>query len=61
MSRVIDEMRDGVRVEIALEMIRDGMLSLETIAQYAGLPLEKVRELAENKSAQPENIVKQIT
>ena len=51
MCRAMEEMRDDVRVENALEMIRDGQLSLEKIAQYAGLPLEKIRELAENKSA----------
>lgn len=51
MCRVMEEMRDDVRVENALEMIRDGQLSLEKIAQYAGLPLEKIRELAEIKSA----------
>ncbi|MCM1047990.1 MAG: PD-(D/E)XK nuclease family transposase [Clostridiales bacterium] len=55
MCRVMEEMRDetelATRIENALEMISDGQLSLEKIAQYAGLPLDKVRELAENKSA----------
>ena len=51
MSRVMEEMRDEVRAEIALKMITDGQLSLEKIAQYSGLTLEKIRELAENKSA----------
>ncbi len=51
MCRVMEEMRDDVRVEIVLEMIRDGQVSLEKIAQYTSLPLEKVRELAEKKSA----------
>ena len=55
MCRAMEEMRDetelATRIENALEMISDGQLSLEKIAQYAGLPLEKVRELAENKSA----------
>jgi hypothetical protein len=32
-------------------MIADGLLSLEKIADYSGLSLEKVRELAGNKSA----------
>lgn len=49
MSRVMEEMKDEVRTEIALKMITDGQLSLEKIAQYAGLPFEKIRELAENK------------
>lgn len=55
MCRAMEEMRAetelATSIENALEMIRGGKLSLEDIAQYAGLPLEKVRELAENKSA----------
>ena len=34
-------------IENALSMIADGQLSLEKIAQYSGLPLEKVKELAD--------------
>lgn len=59
MSRVMEEMRDEVRAEIALKMITDGKLSLEKIAQYSGLALEKIRELAEDKSANPERIMNQ--
>ena len=55
MSRVIEEMRDEAvmydRIENALKMISDGKLPLEDIARYTSLPLEKIRELAENKSA----------
>lgn len=38
-------------IENALEMIADGQLSLEKIAQYSGLSLEKVRELADKRTA----------
>ena len=33
-------------VEIAERMVADGKLSLEVIAEYSGLPLEDVQELA---------------
>ena len=39
------------REEDALRMIADGELPLEKIAAYTDLPLERVRELAEKKSA----------
>lgn len=55
MCRVMEEMRDEAvmydRIENALTMISDGKLPLEDIARYSSLPLEKVRELAENRSA----------
>ena len=55
MCRVMEEMRNetelATRIDNALEMINDGQLSLEKIAQYSGLSLEKVRELAEKRSA----------
>ena len=38
-------------VEHALAMIKDGSLSFEKIAEFTGLSVEKVRELAGNKSA----------
>lgn len=37
------------RVESALEMLKDGTLSLEKIAQYSHLSLETVKQLAEKK------------
>lgn len=55
MSRISEEIRDEAvmydRIKHALVMIQDGKLSLEDIVQYSGLPLEKVRELAEKRSA----------
>ena len=38
-------------IETAERMIEDGQLSMEKIAEYNGLSLEKVQELAGNKSA----------
>ena len=38
-------------IENALSMMADGQLSLEKIAQYSGLPLEKVKELADKRTA----------
>ena len=51
MGSVLDEMRDEVRIENAKKMIDDGSLPLEKIAEFSGLSIEKVRELAGNKSA----------
>ena len=39
------------QIETAQKMIKDGVLPLEKIAEYSGLTLDKVRELAGNKSA----------
>ena len=38
-------------IENALSMMADGQLSLEKIAQYSGLSLEKVKELADKRTA----------
>ena len=51
MGSVIDELRDDVRIENARKMIESGKLSLEDIAVFSGLPIEKVRELAGEKTA----------
>ena len=55
MCEILDEMRNDVRTETRVEnaqkMIKDGTLSFEKIAEYSGLSLDKVRELAGNKSA----------
>ena len=53
MSKIIEEMRNEVAKNVtknvtekhALAMILDGV-DLEKIAQYTGLPLDRVRELA---------------
>lgn len=45
------EEREEERIESALEMIKDATLSLEKIAQYSHLPLETVKQLAEQQLA----------
>ena len=55
MCDIWDEVRnEGIekhKIETAQKMIKDGELPLEKIAEYSGLSLDKVRELAGNKSA----------
>ena len=51
MCEIWDEVRNEARIENAQKMINSGKLSLEDIAEYSGLSLDKVRELAGNKSA----------
>jgi predicted transposase/invertase (TIGR01784 family) len=59
MCDILDEMKNEARnegiannqIETAQKMLKAGKLSYEDIAEYSGLSLEKVRELAGNKSA----------
>ena len=51
MCEIWDEVRNEARIEIAKKMINDGTLPLEKISEYSGLTLDKVRELAGDKSA----------
>ena len=55
MCEILDEMRKEAvfkaACENAKEMLKDGKLSLEEIARYSGLSIDKVRELAGDKSA----------
>ena len=55
MCEIWDEVRnEGIlknRIETAQKMIKDGALPLEKIAEYSGLSLDKIRELAGNKTA----------
>ena len=51
MCDIWDEVRNETMIETAQKMIKAGKLSLEEIAEYSGLSLDKVRELAGNKSA----------
>ena len=55
MCDLLDDMMNKAKlegkIEVANEMIKDGQLSLEKIAEYSGLSLEKIRELAGSKSA----------
>ena len=55
MCDILDEMRNEAAekkaCEIAIKLIKVGKLSLDEIADTSGLSIEKVRELAGNKSA----------
>ena len=47
MCKVMEDMRDQVRIDNAIEMLKDG-LSEEKVAQYSGLSLGKVKKIAED-------------
>ena len=51
MSVIMEEMISEKAEKIAMNMLRDGKLSLEDIAKYSELPIEKVRQLAGEKTA----------
>ena len=51
MCDILDDMRNDVRIENAKKMIGSGKLSMDEIAEFSGLSIEKVRELAGDKSA----------
>ena len=59
MCKVLEDMRNETAreaaelksIEIAKRLIAQGKLSLEDIADAADLPVEKVRELSEQRSA----------
>lgn len=51
MCKVIEDMRREERMEIAKNMLLDGVLPLEKIAEYARLSLEEVRKLQAGQSA----------
>ena len=55
MCDILDEMRNEAEYkkacEIANKLINSGKLTLDEIAEFSGLSIEKVRELAGNKSA----------
>ncbi len=50
LSKAIEEMRketaEKERVQIAIDMIKDGQLSFEKISLYTKLTVEKIKELA---------------
>ena len=51
MCKVMEEMRNESLREVAKRMLADGMLTLEKIAEYAGLPLDEVKKLKEERTA----------
>ena len=55
MCKLLEEMRNetahDIAVKNALAMLADGFLTYEKIAQYSGLSLDEIKELAGQKSA----------
>ena len=55
MCRAMEEMRDETArkkaIEIALKMLSGGKLNMEEIAEYSGLTIDEVKELANKQSA----------
>ena len=51
MCRAFEETRNEKAIRIAKNLIEQGQLSLELIAQATELPLEKIQELAGVKTA----------
>ena len=61
MCKALEDMRNEVamqtaeqtKIQMAIEMIRDGELSLEKVAQYSKLAIDKVKELAASYGTTP--------
>ena len=51
MCKIMEDMRNETLKEAAKRMITDGILTLEKIAEYAGLSLDEVKELQAEKNA----------
>ena len=55
MCKAMEDMRNEAALrrskEIAMRMIKDGTLSLEKIAEFSGLALEVIKEIAQQKTA----------
>lgn len=51
MCKAFEGARNEKAIWIAQRMIAGGKLSLEEIADYTGLPIQKIRELAGAKTA----------
>lgn len=55
MCKAFDDLREETemrtRIENARKMLASGKLSLDDVVEYSGLPLEKVQELAADKTA----------
>ena len=48
MCKIMEDLIDSEKKEIAVRMLEDGELSFEKIAKYSGLTLEQVEELSKN-------------
>lgn len=51
MCKVMEDMRNESLKEVAKRMLEDGMLTIEKIAEYAGLPLDEVKKLKAERTA----------
>ena len=49
MCKAVEELCREELVDAAKRMLADGILSIEKIAEYSGLTVEEVKELAEQK------------
>lgn len=52
MCKIIEDLIDSEKKEIALKMLRDGKLQKEEIAKYFDLTLEQVEELERSQYVQ---------
>ena len=50
MCKMMEDMRKESLKEVAKRMLADGMLTLEKIADYVGLPLDEVKNLKADKT-----------
>ena len=50
MCKMMEDMRKESLKEVAKRMLADGMLTLEKIAEYAGLSLDEVKKLKADKT-----------
>ena len=48
---IVEELVDERMIEMALEMITEGVLTAEQISKYTKLPIEDVKKLMEEHSA----------
>ena len=51
MCKMMEDMRKESLKEVAKRMLADGIINLEKIAEYAGLPLDEVKKLKAERTA----------
>lgn len=49
MCKIMEDLIDSEKREIALRMLKGGRLPIEEIAEYTGLMVDEVKMLAENE------------
>lgn len=50
MCKVMEDMLTENKKEIAISMIKDGVVSLDKIATYVGLTIEEIKKLAKKET-----------